>query len=111
MIDSTYPTFVPLLPGTVTNVEINLEFADNVELAAEIGNAHVRNDTNIDPSLDANTYNQPLIRFQRIYKPPPYLQSYKCSLVTCANQTQYNSSIVPSKQYPLEHYLDSTKLF
>ena len=94
MIDSNGPTVVLTSAGTVTNAKptINLEFALEIgsateELATEIGSALVIDDTNIAPSLDANTSNLPLRSFQRISEPPPYLQSYKCSLVTYANQT------------------------
>ena len=94
MIDSNGPTVVLTSAGTITNAKptINLEFALEIgsateELATAIGSALVIDDTNIAPSLDANTSNLPLRSFQRISEPPPYLQSYKCSLVTCANQT------------------------
>lgn len=88
MIDSNGPTVVLTSAGTVTNAKptINLESALEIGSATEVLATEI-DDTNIAPSLDANTSNLPLRSFQRISEPPPYLQSYKCSLVTCANQT------------------------
>lgn len=58
MIDSTDPTAVLTSASTITNAEptINLESANNAELVAEIGYAHVTHDTNIAPSLDAKYF-------------------------------------------------------
>jgi len=58
VIDSTDPTAALTSAGTITNAEptINLESANNAELVAEIGYAHVIDDTNITPSLDAKYF-------------------------------------------------------
>ena len=68
-------------------------------------------------NLDIVASNPSLRRFQRVSKPPTYLQSYKCSLVLCEQFPHSTSSIksgslppTSGTKYPLSSYLSTSKL-
>ncbi|KAK7837678.1 disease resistance protein rpm1 [Quercus suber] len=71
----------------------------------------------ITPHLDNVSLTPSLRRSQRVFKPPTYLQSYKCSSVFCDQFSHSTSSIksgssppTSGTKYPLSSYLFTSKL-
>ena len=99
-------TILDTMDTTLANIAIEVVPSDNVTFTTNVDTtdsiiaigsdsiANTANDTNIVSLNPTQSSIPPLRKSQKQSKLLSYLQSYKCSSITYAKQTQSNSSIM-----------------
>ena len=119
---STIPNLDSVLPYTSTlpipesqspSRDVSMPSTDIVPSSPIVPTVDIPPRSLINPSVDVVS----LRKSQRTSKPPAYLQSYKCSSVTCDQSTHFSASIKSGSsstlsgiKYSLSNYLNSSQL-
>lgn len=82
------------VPSNNVTFTTNANTANGITAVGFDSIANTANNTNIVSLNPTQSSVPPLRKSQKQSKPLSYLQSYKCSSITCAKQTQSNSSIM-----------------